>query len=69
MPGAGGFMADVTSLTGGAGGAHRVLFTSILVHPSLACLNLRVSACVKEERIKKNRSEAESQLKEKNPVF
>lgn len=69
MPGAGGFMADMTSQTGGAGGAYRVLFTSILVHSSLACLNLRVSACVKERGIKENRSEAERQLKEKNPVF
>lgn len=69
MPGAGEFRADMTRLTGGAGGAYRVLFTSILVHPSLACLNLRVSACVKERGIKENRSEVERQLKEKNPVF
>lgn len=47
VPGAEEFTADVMSLTGGAGGAYRVLFTSILVHPSLACLNLGVSACVK----------------------
>lgn len=67
VPGAGGFTADVTSLAGGAGGAYRVL--SILVHPSLARLDLRVSACVKERGMKENRSEAESQPKEKNPVF
>lgn len=57
VPGAEEFMADVMSLTGGAGGAYRVLFTSILVHPSLACLNSCVSACVKERRIKEHRSE------------
>lgn len=69
VPGVGEFTGDVTCLTGGARGSYRILFTSILVHPSLTCLNLRVSACVKERRIKENRSEAESQLKEKNPVF
>lgn len=69
VPGVGEFTGDVTSLTGGARGAYRILFTSILVHPSLTCLNLCVSACVKERQIKENRSEAESQLKEKNPVL
>lgn len=57
VPGAEEFTADVMSLTGGAGGAYRVLFSSILVHPSLACLNLGVSACVKERRIKESRSQ------------
>lgn len=56
VPGAKEFTADVMSLTGGAGGAYRVLFTSILVHPSLACLNLCVNACVKEGRIKETGS-------------
>lgn len=69
MPGVRGFRADVTSLRGGAGRAYRILFTSILVHPLSSCLNLCVSACVKERGIKENRSEAEHQLKEKNPVL
>lgn len=61
VPGAGVFTAEVTSLTGGAGGAYRILFTSVLVRPSLACLNLRLSACVKERRI-------EEQIRSRKPL-
>lgn len=59
--GAGGFTAEETSLTWGAGGAYRILFTSVLVHLSLACSNLCVRARVKERRI-------EEQIRSRKPL-